>query len=56
MCARYSGVKNNILIKQALINGTSNSTVPSAATYDTSRDELSIAEALKDYHSVFISK
>jgi hypothetical protein len=34
--------KDNILIEQALINGTSNSTVPSGVTYDTGRDELSI--------------
>ena len=48
--------KDNILIEQALINGTSNSAVPTGTFSDGGRDELSIAEALKDYHSAFIGK
>lgn len=48
--------KDNILIEQALINGTSNSAVSTGAPHDAGRDELSIAEALKDYHSAFIGK
>mgnify|MGYP000379913098 CR=1 FL=1 len=48
--------KDNILIEQALINGTSNSAIPTGSVPDAGRDELSIAEALKDYHSAFIGK
>lgn len=48
--------KDNILIEQALINGTSNSAVPTGTEHDAGKDELSIAEALKDYHSAFIGK
>ncbi|WP_085497495.1 sulfatase [Arenibacter troitsensis] len=48
--------KDNILIEQALNNATSNSAVPTGNPYDNGRDELSIAEALKDYHSAFIGK
>ena len=48
--------KDNILIEQALNNATSNSAVPTGNSYDKGRDELSIAEALKDYHSAFIGK
>jgi arylsulfatase A-like enzyme len=48
--------KDNIKIEQALINGTSNSAVPTGTAYDAGKDELSIAEALKDYHSAFIGK
>ena len=48
--------KDNILIEQALNNGTSNSAVPTGNSYDKGKDELSIAEALKDYHSAFIGK
>ena len=48
--------KDNILIEQALINGISNSAVPTGVIHDAGRDELSIAEALKDYHSAFIGK
>jgi len=48
--------KDNILIEQALINGISNSAVPTGAVHDVGRDEVSIAEALKDYHSAFIGK
>ncbi len=48
--------KDPILIEQALINSTSNSAVPTGTRHDAGRDELSIAEALKDYHSAFIGK
>ncbi|WP_282147934.1 sulfatase [Algibacter lectus] len=48
--------KDNIKIEQALINGISNSAVPTGSAIDGGRDELSIAEALKDYHSAFIGK
>ncbi|WP_422083607.1 sulfatase [Ulvibacterium sp.] len=48
--------KDNIKIEQALINATSNSAVPTGTSYDVGRDELSVAEALKDYHSAFIGK
>ncbi|WP_421811361.1 sulfatase [Flagellimonas sp.] len=48
--------KDNILIEQALTNGTSNSAVPTGTVYDAGRDELSLAEALPDYHSAFIGK
>ncbi|MGB5820314.1 MAG: sulfatase [Saonia sp.] len=48
--------KDNIMIEQALVNATSNSAVPTGTDIDSGRDELSIAEALKDYHSAFIGK
>jgi len=48
--------KDNILIEQALDNGISNSAVPTGTSSDAGRDELSIAEALEDYHSAFIGK
>ena len=48
--------KDDIKIQQALINGISNSAVSVGSSYDNGRDELSIAEALKDYHSAFIGK
>ncbi|MCA0957665.1 sulfatase [Muricauda ruestringensis] len=48
--------KDNILIEQALTNGTSNSAVPTGTEHDAGRDELSLAEALRDYHSAFIGK
>ncbi|MFY0651767.1 MAG: sulfatase [Cyclobacteriaceae bacterium] len=48
--------KDAIPIEQAVINGTSNSAVPSGTQWDNGKDELSIAEALKDYHSAFIGK
>lgn len=48
--------KDNILIEQALINGTSNSAVPTGTSFDAGRDELSIAEALEDHDSAFIGK
>lgn len=48
--------KDNIPIEQAWINSTSNSAVPTGTSYDNGRDVISIAEALKDYHSAFIGK
>jgi arylsulfatase A-like enzyme len=48
--------KDDIKIEQALINGTSNSAVAAGTIYDNGKDELSIAEALEDYHSAFIGK
>ena len=48
--------KDDIKIEQALINGISNSAVPTGSNIDGGKDELSIAEALKDYHSAFIGK
>lgn len=48
--------KDPIKIEQALSNGISNSAVPTGSAIDGGRDELSIAEALKDYHSGFIGK
>ncbi|WP_299433904.1 sulfatase [uncultured Maribacter sp.] len=48
--------KDPIKIEQALTNGISNSAIPTGSELDEGRDELSIAEALKDYHSSFIGK
>nr|AOE12652.1 sulfatase [uncultured bacterium] len=48
--------KDAIKIEQALINGISNSAIATGTTYDNGNDELSIAEALKEYHSAFIGK
>jgi arylsulfatase A-like enzyme len=48
--------KDAITIEQAWINGTSNSAVPTGTSYDQGKNEISIAEALKDYHSAFIGK
>lgn len=48
--------KDNILIEQPHINGTSNSAVPTGKHAQTNLDELSIAEALTDYNSAFIGK
>ena len=48
--------KDNILIEQPHLNGTSNSAVPTGIHAQTNLDELSIAEGLKDYHSAFIGK
>ena len=48
--------KDNILIEQPHINGTSNSAVPTGKQAQTHLDELSIAEGLKDYTSAFIGK
>ena len=48
--------KDDIKIEQAWINATSNSAVPTGTAIDNGRDVVSIAEALKDYHSAFIGK
>ena len=48
--------KDPIDIEQALVNGTSNSAVPSGTEYDDGINELSLAEALENYHSAFIGK
>ena len=48
--------KDVIKIEQALNNGISNAAVAAGTSFDKGRDELSIAEALEDYHSVFIGK
>ncbi|WP_052188277.1 sulfatase [Cellulophaga sp. Hel_I_12] len=48
--------KDDIKIEQAWINGTSNSAVPTGTVYDNGKDEISITEALKGYHSAFIGK
>jgi len=45
-----------IKTQQAWMNGSSSSAVPAGTQYDNGRDEVSIAEALKDYHSAFIGK
>jgi len=47
---------DNILIEQALINGSSNTALPSGTSIDHGWDEITIAEALVDYHSAFIGK
>lgn len=48
--------KDDIKIEQAWINATSNSAVPTGMDIDQGKDVVSIAEALKDYHSAFIGK
>jgi arylsulfatase A-like enzyme len=47
---------DRIKYQQAWINGSSNTAVPAGTDFDNGRDEISIAEALPDYHSVFIGK
>jgi arylsulfatase A-like enzyme len=47
---------DNIAIQQALLNGSSLDALPSGQPLDQGRDEITIAEALKDYHSAFIGK
>ena len=47
---------DNIAIEQALLNGSSNTALPSGAILDDGWDETTIAEALPDYHSAFIGK
>ena len=47
---------DNIEIEQAWINGSTNTAVPAGAEIDNGWDEISIAEALPDYHSAFIGK
>ncbi|MEQ8556002.1 MAG: sulfatase [Cyclobacteriaceae bacterium] len=45
-----------INIQQAWINGTSNTGLSSGTRFDNGLDEITIAEALSDYHSAFIGK
>lgn len=47
---------DNIKIEMALLNGSSNTALPSGAAPDNGWDEKTIAEALPDYHSAFIGK
>jgi arylsulfatase A-like enzyme len=42
--------------EQALENGSTNTALPSGTDFDQGIDEISIAEALPDYHSAFIGK
>jgi arylsulfatase A-like enzyme len=42
--------------QQAWMNGSSSSAVPAGSEFDNGKDEMSIAEALTDYHSAFIGK
>ncbi len=48
--------KDKIEIEKAWVNGISNSAVSAGTPIDNGKDEISIAEALKDYHSAFIGK
>lgn len=47
---------DNIKIQQALLNGSTNTALPAGTAYDNNIDEITIAEALPDYHSAFIGK
>nr|WP_319503728.1 sulfatase-like hydrolase/transferase [uncultured Draconibacterium sp.] len=47
---------DKIEIEQALLNGKTNTALPSGTVYDNGQDEITIAEALSDYHSAFIRK
>jgi arylsulfatase A-like enzyme len=42
--------------QQAWMNGSSSSAVPAGSEFDKGKDEMSIAEALSDYHSAFTGK
>lgn len=42
--------------QQVWKNGSSSSALPAGSKHDNGKDEMSIAEALKDYHSAFIGK
>jgi len=48
--------KDAITIEQALDNGISNAAIPAGTQMDNGHNEISIAEALTDYHSAFIGK
>jgi len=50
----YHGDRINI--QQPWINGGSNTGIPAGTKYDNGKDEISLAEALTDYHSAFIGK
>lgn len=45
-----------IIEQQAWMNGSSSSAVPAGSEFDNGSDEMSMAEALTDYHSAFIGK
>jgi arylsulfatase A-like enzyme len=45
-----------IPIEQAWLNASSNAALPAGTKFDNGRDEISLAEALPDYHSAFIGK
>lgn len=47
---------DRISIQQPWINGQSNTGIPAGTKYDNGKDEISLAEALPDYHSAFIGK
>jgi len=47
---------DDIKEQQAWMNGSSSSAVPAGSEFDNGSDEMSIAEALTDYHSAFIGK
>lgn len=47
---------DNIKIQQPWINALSNTALPAGTEYDNGKDEISLAEALTDYHSAFIGK
>lgn len=47
---------DNISIEQVWLNGSSNTALPAGTSIDNGHNEITIAEALKDYHSVFIGK
>lgn len=47
---------DQIPIAQAWKNGSTNTAIPAGTSLDDGRDEISLAEALPDYHSAFIGK
>jgi len=47
---------DNIKEEQALLNGSTLLALPAGQPGDRGRDEITLAEALKDYHSAFIGK
>jgi len=48
--------RDAIKIQQALLNASTLDALPSGQPLDQGRDEITIAEALQDYHSAFIGK
>ncbi|MHC4372043.1 MAG: sulfatase-like hydrolase/transferase, partial [Planctomycetota bacterium] len=47
---------DKIRAEQALVNGSTLLALPAGQPGDRARDEITLAEALKDYHSAFIGK
>ena len=47
---------DQISIEQAWLNGSSNAALPAGTSHDNGLDEISLAEALPDYHAAFIGK